>query len=164
MSTNKKFRVQNGIDITGEVTVGGVTVINADGTVVSDVSDQLVPLQSSVSALETAVQNIIGTSPETLDTLQEIVVTYEGADSDLQLLIATAVATGTANVTTIAANTSSVSELLDAFVGDGNTELPNLYSPSIWTSSSPITQDVTITTHPDGAQFASNSPYTGDTT
>ena len=70
MSTNKKFRVQNGIDITGEVTVGGVTVINADGTVVSDVSDQLVPLQSSVSALETAVQNIIGTSPETLDTLR----------------------------------------------------------------------------------------------
>ena len=163
MSTNKKFRVQNGIDITGEVTVGGVTVINADGTVVSDVSDQLVPLQSSVSALETAVQNIIGTSPETLDTLQEIVAAYEGADSDLQLLIATAVATGTANVTAIAANTSSVSAL-DAFVGDGNTELPNLYSPSIWTSSSPITQDVTITTHPDGAQFASNSPYTGDTT
>ena len=76
MSTNKKFRVQNGIDITGEVTVGGVTVINADGTVVSDVSDQLVPLQSSVSALETSVQNIIGTSPETLDTLQEICQTY----------------------------------------------------------------------------------------
>lgn len=162
MSTNKKFRVQNGLDVTGEVTVGGVTVINADGTVVSDVSDQLVPLQSSVSALETAVQNIIGTSPETLDTLQEIVAAYEGADSDLQLLIATAVATGTANATAIAANTSSVSSL-DAFVGDGNTELPNLYSPSIWTSSSPITENVTITTHPDGAQFASNSPYAGDT-
>lgn len=132
MSTNKKFRVQNGLDVTGEVTVGGVTVINADGTVVSDVSDQLVPLQSSVSALETAVQNIIGTSPETLDTLQEIVAAYEGADSDLQLLIATAVATGTANATAIAANTSSVSAL-DAFVGDGNTELPN-YLPEMQTS------------------------------
>lgn len=163
MSTNKKFRVQNGLDVTGEVSVGGVTVINADGTVVSDVSDQLVPLQSSVSALETAVQNIIGTSPETLDTLQEIVAAYEGADSDLQLLIATAVATGTANATAIAANTSSVSTL-DAFVGEGRTEVPNLYSPSIWTSSSPITQNVTITTHPDGTQFASDSPYTGDTT
>lgn len=88
MSTNKKFRVQNGIDITGEVTVGGVTVINADGTVVSDVSDQLVPLQADVAALETSVENIIGTSPETLDTLQEIVAAYEGADADLQLLVA----------------------------------------------------------------------------
>ena len=88
MSTNKKFRVQNGLDVTGEVTVGGVTVINADGTVVSDVSDQLVPLQADVAALETAVENIIGTSPETLDTLQEIVAAYEGADSDLQLLVA----------------------------------------------------------------------------
>ena len=74
MSTNKKFRVQNGIDITGEVVVGGVTVINADGTVVSDVSDQLVPLQNDVAALETSVANILGSSPETLDTLQEIVV------------------------------------------------------------------------------------------
>ena len=87
MSTNKKFRVQNGLDVTGEVSVGGVTVINADGTVVSDVSDQLVPLQADVAALETAVENIIGTSPETLDTLQEIVAAYEGADSDLQLLV-----------------------------------------------------------------------------
>jgi len=88
MSTNKKFRVQNGLDVTGEVVVGGITVINADGTVVSDVSDQLVPLQADVSALETAVENIIGTSPETLDTLQEIVAAYEGADADLQLLVA----------------------------------------------------------------------------
>ena len=87
MSTNKKFRVQNGLDVTGEVSVGGVTVINADGTVVSDVSDQLVPLQADVAALETAVENIIGTSPETLDTLQEIVAAYEGADGDLQLLV-----------------------------------------------------------------------------
>jgi len=136
MSTNKKFRVQNGLDVTGEVTVGGVTVINADGTVVSDVSDQLVPLQSDVAALQASVQNIIGTSPETLDTLQEIVAAYEGADSDLQLLIATAVATGTANATAIAANTSSVS-VLDAFVGEGNTETPNFQSEilrSDWTA------------------------------
>ena len=103
MSTNKKFRVQNGIDITGEVVVGGVTVINADGTVVSDVSDQLVPLQNDVAALETSVANILGSSPETLDTLQEIVTAYEGADSDLQLLIATAVSTGSDNADAIAA-------------------------------------------------------------
>ena len=103
MSTNKKFRVQNGIDITGEVVVGGVTVINADGTVVSDVSDQLVPLQNDVAALETSVANILGSSPETLDTLQEIVAAYEGADSDLQLLIATAVSTGSDNADAIAA-------------------------------------------------------------
>lgn len=102
MSTNKKFRVQNGLDVTGDVTVGGVTVINADGTVVSDVSDQLVPLQSDVAALQTSVQNIIGTSPETLDTLQELVAAYEGADADLQLLIATAVATGNTNAADIA--------------------------------------------------------------
>lgn len=88
MSTNKRFRVQNGLDVTGEVIVGGQTVINADGTVVSDVSDQLIPLQADVEALETAVENIIGASPETLDTLQELVAAYEGADSDLQLLVA----------------------------------------------------------------------------
>ena len=85
--SNKKFRVQNGLDVTGEVSVGGVTVINADGTVVSDVSDQLIPLQADVQALETSVENILGSSPETLDTLQELVSAYEDADDDLQLLV-----------------------------------------------------------------------------
>jgi hypothetical protein len=87
MSTNKKFRIQNGLDVTGEVVVGGVTVINADGTVVSDVSDQLVPLQADVAALETSIANILGTSPETLDTLQELVAAYESADADLTVLV-----------------------------------------------------------------------------
>jgi len=103
MSTNKKFRVQNGIDVTGEVVVGGVTVIAADGTVVSDLSDQLVPLQNEVAALEVSIENILGTSPETLDTLQEIVASFQGADGDLQTLITT-------NATGIATNATAITD------------------------------------------------------
>lgn len=35
MSTNKKFRIQNGADIVGELSINDVTVIGADGKVVA---------------------------------------------------------------------------------------------------------------------------------
>ena len=44
-------------------------------------------LRTDVDAVTTRVDNIIGTSPETLDTLQEIVAAFEDADSDLQAVI-----------------------------------------------------------------------------
>jgi len=45
-------------------------------------------LRTDVDSVTTRVDNIIGTSPETLDTLQEIVAAFEDADSDLQAVIA----------------------------------------------------------------------------
>ena len=44
-------------------------------------------LRTDVDSVTTRVDNIIGTSPETLDTLQEIVAAFEEADSDLQAVI-----------------------------------------------------------------------------
>ena len=44
-------------------------------------------LRTDVDAVTTRVDNIVGTSPETLDTLQEIVAAFEDADSDLQAVI-----------------------------------------------------------------------------
>ena len=44
-------------------------------------------LRTDVDTVTTRVDNIIGTSPETLDTLQEIVAAFEDADSDIQAVI-----------------------------------------------------------------------------
>ena len=44
-------------------------------------------LRTDVDTVTTRVDNIIGTSPETLDTLQEIVAAFEDADSDIQGII-----------------------------------------------------------------------------
>ena len=44
-------------------------------------------LRTDVDAVTTRVDNIVGTSPETLDTLQEIVAAFEDADEDLQTVI-----------------------------------------------------------------------------
>ena len=44
-------------------------------------------LRTDVDTVTGRVDAIIGTSPETLDTLQEIVQAFEDADSDLQGVI-----------------------------------------------------------------------------
>jgi hypothetical protein len=44
-------------------------------------------LQSNIDVVSGRVDAIIGTSPETLDTLQEIVTAFEGADGNLQTVI-----------------------------------------------------------------------------
>jgi len=89
MSFNKKFRIQNGADVTGEVHVGGVLVINADGTIVlSAVSDAITSAVSSdIATLQSQITAMLGTSPESLDTLQELVASFQSADGDLQTLI-----------------------------------------------------------------------------
>ena len=51
-------------------------------------------LQSQITTVSSAVDAIVGTSPESLNTLQEIVAAFEGADTNLQ-------ATITANTVTI---------------------------------------------------------------
>ena len=148
MSTNKKFRIQNGVDVKGELTVNDVVIIRADGTIVAgaiadavsslvdegaltgsgssivdsdsqifiDVNSNTVAIatetasrisdianlqsqinslgvnadtQAEVDSLQSQINAIVGTSPETLDTLVEIVSAFEGADSDIQSLLAT---------------------------------------------------------------------------
>ena len=85
MSTNKKFRIQNGADIVGELSINDVTVIGADGKVVEGaIQDAVASLTAAdIADLQSQVSAILGTSPETLDTLQEIVAAFEGADSTL---------------------------------------------------------------------------------
>ena len=86
MSTNKKFRIQNGVDVAdGGISINDVTVIGADGKVVpAAIADAVAGLTSSdISDLQAQVSAILGTSPETLDTLQEIVAAFEDADSTL---------------------------------------------------------------------------------
>tara|TARA_B110000902_G_scaffold185399_1_gene209896 strand:- start:935 stop:1822 length:888 start_codon:yes stop_codon:yes gene_type:complete len=107
MSLNKKFRIQNGLGVDGTVHVGGQLVINADGTIVlSAITDAVSQAVSSdIASLQSQVDNILGTSPEALDTLQEIVSTFQSADGDLQTLIT---------------NTSSAITVLETFIGSGS--------------------------------------------
>lgn len=107
MSFNKKFRIQNGVDVTGQVHVGGQLVIESDGTIVlAAVSDAVAQaVAGDIATLQSQVNNIVGTSPETLDTLQEIVASFESADGDLQTLIT---------------NTSAAVSSLESSIGSGS--------------------------------------------
>jgi hypothetical protein len=120
MSTNKKFRIQNGADIVGELSINDVTVIGADGKVVAGaIQDAVASLTAAdIADLQSQVTAILGTSPETLDTLQEIVTAFEGADSTLTGSVAqnasdiatinTTLTNGVATPTDIATLTASV--------------------------------------------------------
>ena len=106
MATNKKFRIQNGVDIHGGgLSIDDVTVIGADGKVVeSAIADAVAGLTSSdIADLQAQVSAILGTSPETLDTLQEIVTAFENADSSLTASVAANTAAHEANSASISA-------------------------------------------------------------
>jgi len=120
---------------------------SADATTKADAAET-----SAKAYADQVVAATVDAAPAALDTLNELAAAL-GDDANFASTV----------TASIGANTSAIATL-DAFVGEGNTEIPSVYSPSVWTSSSPITQNVTITAHPDGTQFASNSPYTGDTT
>ena len=165
MSTNKKFRIQNGVDVKGELTVNDVVIIRADGTIVAgaiadavsslvdagaltgsgssiidsdsqifiDVNSNTVAIasetatrisdiaslqsqidslgvnsdtQAAVDSLQSQIDSILGASPETLDTLVEIVSAFEGADSDIQSLLA-------ANSSQLTANSAQITSVAD---------------------------------------------------
>ena len=120
MSTNKKFRIQNGVDVTGEVVVGSQLVITDEGKVVVPALSESVAtiIADDIANLQAQIDAILGTSPESLDTLQEIVAFFNTEDGDLQTLItnnSTAIATinttltnGVATPTDIATLTASV--------------------------------------------------------
>ena len=107
MSSNKTFNIQNGAGITGQVHVGGQLVINADGTIVLPAITAAVSqaVAGDISSLQAQVNSIVGTSPEALDTLQEIVALFQSADGDLQTLIT---------------NTSAAVTVLQNSVGSGS--------------------------------------------
>jgi hypothetical protein len=107
MSTNKKFRIQNGADIHGGgLSIDDVIVIGADGKVVAGaIQDAVASLTAAdIADLQSQVTAILGTSPETLDTLQEIVTAFQDADTNL--------------VASVAATAASV-EALENSVGAG---------------------------------------------
>jgi len=89
MSLSKKFRIQHGVDITGTVRVGDQLVINPDGTIAPSAIDGFVSesISNGISGLQLQVDAILGSSPESLDTFQEIVASFQTADNDLQTLI-----------------------------------------------------------------------------
>lgn len=89
MSSNKQFRIQNGVDITGDVVVGNQLVIQADGTIIIPSIQVMISqiLTDELAALQSQVDEILGSSPEHLNTLQEIVALFQSADGDLGTLI-----------------------------------------------------------------------------
>jgi len=88
-TNNKKFRIQNGVDIVGEVVVGGQIVITEEGKLllpaITDAVNEAVA--TDLAALQAQVDTILGTSPEHLDTLQEIVALFQSEDGDISTLI-----------------------------------------------------------------------------
>jgi hypothetical protein len=114
MSSNKKFRIQNGVDITGEVVVGNQLVINDDGTIApSSISDSVsATFGVETASLQTQIDALLSSSPEHLDTLQEIVALFQSEDNDLSTLI-------NQNAAAVAA----LQTLVDA-KGDGSQMIP----------------------------------------
>jgi hypothetical protein len=89
MSSNKKFRIQNGVDITGDVVVGDQLVIQSDGTIIIPSIQGMISqiVASELASLQSQVDDILGSSPDQLNTLQEIVALFQSADGDLATLI-----------------------------------------------------------------------------
>jgi len=84
MSSEKKFRIQNGLDVAGEVFVNGINIVGADGvlneasyqTAVQAMIDATVAQgvdQGSIGqAVDKAVSDLADAAPATLDTLNEL--------------------------------------------------------------------------------------------
>jgi len=110
-TNNKKFRIQNGAAITGEVTVNGQIVITEEGKVTVPAITEAVAsiVASDIATLQSQVDAILGTSPESLNTLQEIVSLFQSEDGDIQTLItnnSTAITAMQATLTSGVATTS----------------------------------------------------------
>lgn len=134
MSTNKKFRIQNGVDVVGELSINDVTVIGADGKVVAGaIQDAVASLTAAdIADLQSQVTAILGTSPETLDTLQEIVTAFQDADTNL----VASVASNSSDIATINATlTSGVATPADVAANTAAIAAANARTAGISTSS-----------------------------
>ena len=75
----------------------------AESTIATDLANEVIRatgveagLRTDVDAVQSQVTDILGASPETLDTLEEIVAAFQDADSDISALVSsntTAIAT-----------------------------------------------------------------------
>ena len=121
MSSNKKFMIQNGAAITGEVTVNSQLIITDAGVVTTGaISASVATLTApGLAALQSQVDAILGTSPASLDTLQEIVSLFQSEDGDIQTLITNNSAAITAMQSTLATGVASAAEFaaLEVLVG-----------------------------------------------
>jgi len=88
-------------------------------------------LQTAIDAVDAKVDAILGTSPETLDTLQEIVAAFDGADSDLQSVISNngvRLTNAEGNIDTLESQFNAISSSLNTLeirVGDDEVDLSN---------------------------------------
>ena len=169
MSTNKKFRIQNGVDIHGGgLSIDDVTVIGADGKVVqSAIADAVAGLTSSdIADLQAQVSAILGTSPETLDTLQEIVTAFENADSSLTASVAANTAAHEANSAAIAAANSRTSGISTSS-GSSNIQMSaevDMDSNKVTNMADPTAaQDAATKAYVDAASATSGSGLSTET-
>ena len=120
MSSNKKFRIQNGAAITGEVTVNDQVVITEAGIVTVPAISAAVAtiVASDIATLQSQVDAILGTSPESLNTLQEIVSLFQSEDGDIQTLITNNSTAITAMQATLSSGVAGAADFaaLDTFV------------------------------------------------
>ena len=124
MSSEKKFRIQNGLDVAGEVLVNGINIVGADGvlnqasyqTAVQAMIDATVAQgvdQNSIdTAVSTAVAALADSAPETLDTLNELAAAL-GDDADFATSMTNAL-----NTKLTAAN--NLSDVADAAAARSN--------------------------------------------
>ena len=112
-TTNKKFRIQNGVAITGEVAVNNQIVITEEGKIlVPAISDAVATIVAAdIALLQSQVDTILGTSPESLNTLQEIVAFFNAEDGDIQTLITGNTTAITGNTTAITGNATAITAL-----------------------------------------------------
>ena len=94
-------------------------------------------LRTDVDTVTGRVDAIVGTSPETLDTLQEIVAAFEDADSDIQGII-------TANSGRLTVNESDI-DALEVRATDVEARATSLESRSTTTEAKDLEQDGRLT-------------------
>ena len=121
MSSNKKFRIQNGVNIVGELSIDDITIIDANGNVSADaIATAVASLTASdLADLQAQVTTILGSSPESLDTLQEIVAAFEAADSTLTGTVAANASAITTINNTLASGVATPTDIsgLDSDIG-----------------------------------------------
>jgi hypothetical protein len=121
MSSNKKFRIQNGVNIIGELSIDDITIIDANGNVSADaIATAVASLTAGdLADLQAQVTTILGSSPESLDTLQEIVAAFEAADSTLTGTVAANASAITTINNTLASGVATPADIsgLDSDIG-----------------------------------------------
>ena len=103
MSSEKKFRIQNGLDVAGEVLVNGIQIVDGSGvlnqasyqTAVQAMIDATFANGLDQNAIDQTVQNAVTAlaagAPEVLNTLDELAAAM-GDDANFSVSVATGLA------------------------------------------------------------------------